>query len=62
MLEPIPLEEVYTTVQFLGEDERKSLESVEDLEIAFRQTNKRNFYFRMRTKKPGLEVANEKQF
>ncbi len=62
MSEPIPLKEVYTTVQFLNENERKSLESVKDLETVFRQANKRSFYSKERAKRPGLGVANEKQF
>lgn len=62
MSEAIPLKEVYTTIQFLGDDELKSLESIEELERAFRKAEKRSFVSRQRYKSSGLSIANEKQF
>ena len=62
MREPRPLESIYTSVRFLGEEEVQGLESVEDLEKAYRQSRYRSFQSKYQTKRSGLRVANTKQF
>lgn len=62
MREPVPLELVYTTVQFLDQEGISQFESIEDLEKAFRQQPERSFQPRNSKKLDGLKVANEKQF
>ena len=62
MREPRLLESLYTAVRFLEEEEMKGLESVEDLEKAYRQKKQRSFQFQKRVKRSGIKVANEKQF
>jgi predicted NACHT family NTPase len=61
MREPVSLEQVYTTVQFLGEDLRQ-FESIEDLEKAYRQADRRRFQTRECPKQDGLKVASDQQF
>lgn len=62
MREAVPLESVYTTVQFLGDEELQGLESVEALEAAYREFKRRGFSSKNQRKRPGLKVVNEKQF
>lgn len=62
MREPRSLESIYTAVRFLGEEEIQGLESIESLENAYRQSKYRSFKSQSQTKRPGLKVANERQF
>ena len=61
MREPVKLEDVYTTVQFLGEEGIKAFTSIDNLEEAFRQSQTRGFQLKCK-KQDGLKVANEKQY
>ncbi len=61
MREPVPLEMVYTAVQFLDRANLSQFESIEDLEKAFRKESERTFQ-RKTKKQEGLKVANEKQY
>ncbi|MDX2232142.1 MAG: NACHT domain-containing protein [Leptolyngbyaceae cyanobacterium bins.349] len=62
MREPVPLEAVYTAVQFLDRDGISRFESIEDLEKAFRAQPERSFQRKNSKKQDGLKVANEKQY
>jgi len=62
MREPVPLEAVYTAVQFLDRDGISRFESIEDLEKAFREQSERSFQRKNSKKQDGLKVANEKQY
>lgn len=61
MREPVSLESVYTTVQVLDYEDR-TFASVEDLEKAFREAQKRRFRWQENSKQDGLEIANQKQY
>jgi predicted NACHT family NTPase len=61
MREPVSLDQVYTAVQFLGEDLRQ-FESIEDLEASYRQSGQRRFQSKKCPKQDGLKVANDQQF
>src|SRR4028118_443860 len=62
MREAVPLESVYTAVQFLDEQEIRSFESIQNLEEAYRKGNKRSFQQQDCQKQEGLKIANEKQY
>ena len=62
MREAVLLESVYTAVQFLDEQEIRRLESIPNLEKAYRQANKRNFQQQDCKKQEGLKIANDKQY
>ncbi len=62
MREPVPLEAVYTAVQFLDRNGISRFESIEELEKAFRQQPDRSFQPKNAKKLDGLKVANEKQY
>jgi predicted NACHT family NTPase len=62
MREAVPLESIYTAVQFLDEQQIRSFESIQNLEKAYRQANKRNFQQQDCQKQEGLKIANEKQY
>lgn len=62
MREPVPLEAVYTAVQFLDRDGISRFESIEDLEKAFREQTERSFQRKNSKKQDGLKVGNEKQY
>jgi hypothetical protein len=62
MREPVPLESVYTAVQFLDDWAIRSFESVETLEEVYRQAKQRSFQPKNCQKQEGLKVANEKQY
>ncbi len=62
MREPVPLEQVYTSVQFLDRDSISRFESIEDLEKAFREQPERSFQRKSSKKLEGLKVANDKQY
>jgi predicted NACHT family NTPase len=61
MREPVKLEDVYTTVQFLGEEGIKAFTSIKKLEDAFRESQTRGFQSKCE-KQDGLKVANDKQY
>ncbi len=61
MREPVPLESVYTAVQFLDEQDLRRYDSVEGLETAYREAKKRSFQ-KSCPRQEGLKVANEKQY
>ncbi|MBD1884758.1 NACHT domain-containing protein [Microcoleus vaginatus] len=62
MREAVPLESVYTAVQFLDEQEIRSFESIQNLEEAYRKANKRSFQQQDCQKQEGLKIANQKQY
>jgi len=62
MPEAVPLESVYTSVQFLDEQEIRSFESIQNLEEAYRQAKKRSFQKQDCQKQEGLKIANQKQY
>jgi hypothetical protein len=62
MREAVPLESVYTAVQFLDEQAIRSFESIQNLEEAYRQAKKRNFQQQDCQKQEGLKIANQKQY
>ncbi|MEP6487242.1 NACHT domain-containing protein [Microcoleus vaginatus GB2-A3] len=62
MREAVPLESVYTAVQFLDEQEIRSFESIQNLEEAYRQAKKRSFQQQDCQKQEGLKIANQKQY
>ncbi len=62
MREPVSLESVYTTVQFLDKWDIRQFESIETLEQAYRQNQERSFQPKEAVRQDGLRVANEKQF
>ncbi|BAZ08231.1 putative signal transduction protein with Nacht domain [Calothrix sp. NIES-4071] len=61
MREPVKLEDVYTAVQFLGEEGIKAFASIDNLEEAFRKSQTRGFQSKCE-KQDGLKVANSKQY
>jgi hypothetical protein len=58
----VPLESVYTAVQFLDEQAIRSFESIQNLEEAYRKANKRSFQQQDCQKQEGLKIANQKQY
>jgi len=62
MREPVPLESIYTAVQFLDRAGLSRFESIETLEQEFRQSRDRSFQPRDLVKRDGLKVANEKPY
>ncbi|MFP4102531.1 NACHT domain-containing protein [Coleofasciculus sp.] len=62
MREPVSLESVYTTVQFLDDTAIRSFESVETLETVYREAKQRSFQPKECPKQPGITVANQKQY
>ncbi len=62
MREPVLLESVYTSVQFLDDWSIRSFESIETLEKVYRQGQQRSFQDKDCKKQEGLKVAHEKQY
>lgn len=62
MREAVPLESVYTAVQFLDEQAIRSFESIQNLEEAYRQAKERSFQKQDCQKQEGLKIANQKQY
>ncbi|MBW4522304.1 MAG: NACHT domain-containing protein [Scytolyngbya sp. HA4215-MV1] len=60
MREPVDLESVYTTVQFLDRRGLQSLESIESMEQAYRRS--RRFEPKESRRQDGIKVANDKPF
>jgi hypothetical protein len=60
MRDPVPLESIYTAVQFLDRDGLRRFDSIDQLEKAFREGDRS---FQTKTKQQnGLKVANDKQY
>lgn len=62
MREPVQLESVYTTVQFLDKWDIRRFASIETLEKDYRRTRSRSFQPKDCGRRDGLKVANEKQY
>ncbi|MEH1891372.1 MAG: NACHT domain-containing protein [Nostoc sp.] len=62
MREPVKLESLYTSVQFLDDDAIQSFESIENLENFYRQAKNRSFQSHDGKKQEGIQVANDKQY
>ena len=62
MREAVPLESVYTTVQFLDEQEIRCFASLQSLEETYREANKRSFQRQNCQKAEGVKIANDKQY
>lgn len=62
MMEPVWIEDIYTRVQFLGDDSIRQYLSLENLEQAYRETQQRRFQFEECEKRDGVEVANQQQY
>ena len=62
MREPIPLDDVYVTVQFLDEQSASRYKSNEDIERAFRERNRSGLVLDPDERQDGTKVANDKQY
>ena len=62
MREPVKLESLYTSVQFLDDDAIQNFESIENLENFYRKANSRRFKPQNCSKQEGIKVANHKQY
>ncbi|WP_445245905.1 NACHT domain-containing protein [Microcoleus sp. OTE_8_concoct_300] len=62
MREAVPLESVYTALQFLDEQAIRSFESIQKLEEAYREAKQRTFQQQKCQKQSGLKIANQKQY
>lgn len=62
MRDSVLLESIYTRVQFLNQDSIVNFESLENLEKYYRESKNRRFQNQDCEKRPGIEVANEKQY
>ena len=62
MREPISLDDVYVTVQFLDEQSASKYKSNEDIERAFRERNRSRLVLDPDERKDGTKVANDKQY
>ncbi|QZZ20761.1 NACHT domain-containing protein [Leptothermofonsia sichuanensis E412] len=62
MREPVSLESVYTSVQFLDGDSINPYDSIEELEKAFRERPEPSFQLRNSKKQDGLKVANKQPY
>ena len=62
MKEPMPLDTIYTAVQFLGDLALEHFLTLDDIEELYRTAGKRRFRVGEDERRNGLEVANEKQY
>jgi predicted NACHT family NTPase len=62
MREPVKLDEVFTTVQLLGEDEVQQFATIDDLEKLYREAGQRLLRQRSKERQDGITVASQKQF
>lgn len=62
MREPVPLETIYTTVQFLDRAGMRWYDSIESLEQAYRRSGRRGFQPKAASRLDGITVANEKPY
>ena len=62
MREPVKLDEVFTTVQLLSEDEVQQFATIDDLEKLYREAGQRLLRYRSKERQDGIAVASQKQF
>jgi NACHT domain len=62
MRQAVPLEQIYTNVQFLGQDGLQLFESLDTLETNYRNARRRRFQWEKSSQQDGLAVANQQQF
>ena len=62
MREPVKLDEVFTTIQLLGEDEVQQFATIDDLEKLYREAGQRLLRYRFMERQNGICVASQKQF
>ena len=62
MREPVKLDEVFTTVQLLGEDEVQQFATIDNLEKLYREAGQRLLRHRSKERQDGISVASQKQF
>lgn len=62
MREPVLLDAVYTTVEFLDNNTLKYFDSLEGLEQAYRDSKQRKFRFDEPERRAGIAVANQTQY
>lgn len=62
MREPISLESVYISVQFLKQRSNYRFETIEALETAYKQSTNRTFHLKDAPRLSGIDVANQIQF
>ncbi len=62
MQEPIPLDDVYVAVQFLGQHTSSQYGSPEEVEQAFRERGGRHFDLTSDERQNGIQVANDKRY
>jgi energy-coupling factor transporter ATP-binding protein EcfA2 len=62
MRQAVPLEQIFTNVQFLGQEGLQIFESLETLETNYRQARRRRFQWEKNPQQDGLTVANQQQF
>ena len=56
---PVPLDDVYVTVQFLDQKRASKYGSVEKIEEAFREESKKRFIWNSGERQDGMKVAND---
>jgi NACHT domain len=62
MNEPVYLDKLYINVQVLKEDLARCFDSLDSQEALFRKQRSQSFHFGNNDKRPGLEIANERQY
>ena len=62
MRDPVNLDDVFTTVQLLGEDEVQQFATIDDLEKLYREAGQRLLRYRSKERQDGITVASKKQF
>ena len=62
MREPVKLDQVFTTVQLLGEDEVQQFATIDDLEKLYRKADQRLLRYCSKERQDGIAVASQKQF
>jgi hypothetical protein len=62
MKDPVELDEIFTTVQLLGEDEVQQFATIDDLEKRYREAGQRLLRHRSKERQDGITVASQKQF
>jgi predicted NACHT family NTPase len=59
---PMQLDDLYTTVRLLDRSDRRYFDTIDALQDAFRQSGQRKFSDSSENKRPGIDVANDKQY
>jgi ABC-type glutathione transport system ATPase component len=62
MREPVKLDDVFTTVQLLGEDEVQQFSTIDDLEKLYREAGQRLLRHRSKERQDGIAIARKKRF